>query len=178
MVIGRSQPEAAADDLDQIQLDLATKGDMDQLACRQHAAATPLAEWARRKRRLCPADILGNYIEQIDGPRLAADFALVVWLIEKGPGHFGMDWYLESALLEELQITGFAARLIAKAAQPMMLRKAYYGGTHRVLPPEVTLARIEPHLSTIGVTRCADVTGLDLLGIPVFCAIRPQGKMI
>jgi ribosomal protein S12 methylthiotransferase accessory factor len=60
----------------------------------------------------------------------------------------------------------------------MMLRKTYYGGTHRVLPPEDTLAKIEPHLSAIGVTRCADVTGLDRIGIPVFCAIRPQGKMI
>jgi len=60
----------------------------------------------------------------------------------------------------------------------MILRKAYYGGTHRVLSPEATLAKIEPHLSAIGVTRCADVTGLDRIGIPVFCAIRPQGKMI
>jgi ribosomal protein S12 methylthiotransferase accessory factor len=60
----------------------------------------------------------------------------------------------------------------------MILRKTYYAGTHRVLSPEDTLARIEPHLSTIGVTRCADVTDLDRIGIPVFCAIRPQGKMI
>ena len=60
----------------------------------------------------------------------------------------------------------------------MILRKTYYGGTHRVLPPEDTLAKIEPHLSAIGVTRCADVTDLDRIGIPVFCAIRPQGKMI
>lgn len=60
----------------------------------------------------------------------------------------------------------------------MIVRKAYYRGTHRVLSPRNTLARIEPHLSAIGVTRCADVTGLDRIGIPVFCAIRPQGKMI
>jgi ribosomal protein S12 methylthiotransferase accessory factor len=60
----------------------------------------------------------------------------------------------------------------------MILRKTYYGGTHRVSPPEDTLAKIEPHLSAIGVTRCADVTDLDRIGIPVFCAIRPQGKMI
>ena len=60
----------------------------------------------------------------------------------------------------------------------MTLRKTYYGGTHRVLPPRDTLAKIEPHLSAIGVTRCADVTDLDRIGIPVFCAIRPLGKMI
>jgi ribosomal protein S12 methylthiotransferase accessory factor len=60
----------------------------------------------------------------------------------------------------------------------MILRKAYHGGTHRVLPPQITLTKLEPHLSAIGVTRCADVTGLDRIGIPVFCAIRPLGKMI
>lgn len=59
-----------------------------------------------------------------------------------------------------------------------MIRKTYYGGTHRVLSPKDTLAKIEPHLPAIGVTRCADVTDLDRIGIPVFCAIRPQGKMI
>src|SRR5438128_2287036 len=69
-------------------------------------------------------------------------------------------------------------RAHCESRQRMILRKAYYGGTHRVLSPEATLAKIEPHLSAIGVTRCADVTGLDRIGIPVFCAIRPQGKMI
>jgi len=60
----------------------------------------------------------------------------------------------------------------------MTLRKIYYGGTHRVMRPEDTLTRIQPHLSAIGVTRCADITDLDRIGIPVFCAIRPRGKMI
>lgn len=60
----------------------------------------------------------------------------------------------------------------------MSLRKTYFGGTHRLVLPEDTLARIEPHLSAIGVTRCADVTGLDRIGVPVFCAVRPQGRTI
>jgi hypothetical protein len=46
---------------------------------------------------------------------VSADLALTIWLIERGPRHFGLDWCLESALLEELQITGLAAGLIAKA---------------------------------------------------------------
>ena len=49
----------------------------------------------------------------------------------------------------------------------------YTYGTHRLIPPEQTLAKIQPHLLTMGITRCADVTGLDRLGIPVYCAIRP-----
>jgi hypothetical protein len=98
------QPETAADDLDQLSLVVSMP------------RPRLLAEWARESGVSCPTDILGKYIEQSDsaGGDSPADFALAVWLIEKGPGHFGMDWYLESAVLEELQITGLAARIIAK----------------------------------------------------------------
>lgn len=51
----------------------------------------------------------------------------------------------------------------------------YARGSHRVVPPEETLRRIAPLLGEAGITRCADVTGLDCLGIPGFCAIRPRG---
>ncbi|MFM6007981.1 MAG: YcaO-like family protein [Sphaerospermopsis kisseleviana] len=54
-----------------------------------------------------------------------------------------------------------------------ILNKNYTYGTHRLIAPEQTLAKIQPHLLTMGITRCADVTGLDRLGIPVYCAIRP-----
>jgi ribosomal protein S12 methylthiotransferase accessory factor len=53
------------------------------------------------------------------------------------------------------------------------LNKNYTNGTHRLIAPEQTLANIKPHLLAMGITRCADVTGLDRLGIPVYCAIRP-----
>jgi ribosomal protein S12 methylthiotransferase accessory factor len=58
------------------------------------------------------------------------------------------------------------------------LTKEYISGTHRLVPPEKTLERIQPHLARIGITRCADVTGLDRLSIPVYCAIRPQGLVL
>lgn len=61
----------------------------------------------------------------------------------------------------------------------MMIRppctEAYTRGSHRVVPPEETLRRINPLLGEAGITRCADVTGLDCLGIPGFCAVRPRG---
>jgi ribosomal protein S12 methylthiotransferase accessory factor len=47
-----------------------------------------------------------------------------------------------------------------------------------MVPPEATLARIRPHLAPLGITRCADVTGLDRLGIPVSCSIRPRGVLL
>ena len=56
---------------------------------------------------------------------------------------------------------------------------SYTSGTHRLVSPEETLARIEPHLLACGITRCAEVTGLDRdLGTPVYCAIRPQGLVL
>ena len=59
-----------------------------------------------------------------------------------------------------------------------MTRKRHRVGSHRALPPEETLARITPHLRSFGITRAADVTGLDLLGIPVYCAVRPRGGLL
>ncbi|HEX2572341.1 MAG TPA: YcaO-like family protein [Polyangia bacterium] len=58
------------------------------------------------------------------------------------------------------------------------LMVTYRQGTHRLLPPEQTLARLSPHLIEFGITRCADVTRLDEdLGMPVFMAIRPRGRV-
>ena len=54
--------------------------------------------------------------------------------------------------------------------------KGYKKGTHRAVPPEETLARIEPKMPTAGVTRVADITGLDRIGIPVFSSIRPTAE--
>jgi ribosomal protein S12 methylthiotransferase accessory factor len=51
-------------------------------------------------------------------------------------------------------------------------------GTHRLVSPEQTLARVRTWQDAIGVTRLADVTGLDRLGIPVYCAIRPLGMIL
>lgn len=59
-----------------------------------------------------------------------------------------------------------------------VLAKGHQRGTHRVVAPEATLARIRPHLASFGITRCADITGLDCIGIPVYVAVRPQGRVL
>lgn len=56
--------------------------------------------------------------------------------------------------------------------------KRYRLGTHRSRPPEETLALLSPQLATFGITRVADVTGLDRVGIPVFMAIRPNSRSL
>ena len=51
-------------------------------------------------------------------------------------------------------------------------------GTRRMLPPAATFARIAPLASRFGITRLADVTGLDTICIPVFQAIRPMARSL
>jgi thioglycine synthase len=52
-------------------------------------------------------------------------------------------------------------------------KKAYNNETQRATPLDKTLARIEPLVPVAGITRVADITNLDRIGIPVFSCIRP-----
>ncbi|WP_203909214.1 YcaO-like family protein [Rhizocola hellebori] len=47
-------------------------------------------------------------------------------------------------------------------------------GRHREFSSEQTFARVRPHLRRAGITRIADITGLDRIGIPVFNAVVPR----
>ena len=55
-------------------------------------------------------------------------------------------------------------------------KKAYNNETQRAVPLEETLARIEPKVPAAGITRVADITNLDRIGIPVFSCIRPTAE--
>lgn len=50
------------------------------------------------------------------------------------------------------------------------------GGTIRSRTPAETLAWAKPHLKILGITRLANVTGLDTIGIPTVLSIRPNAK--
>lgn len=54
----------------------------------------------------------------------------------------------------------------------------YSDGTTRTRTPAQTLAILEPLISRFGVTRLANVTGLDRIGIPVYQAIRPNARSL
>jgi ribosomal protein S12 methylthiotransferase accessory factor len=54
--------------------------------------------------------------------------------------------------------------------------KKYFRGTHRSVSPAETLRRFSPHLPALGITRLADITGLDGIGLPVYVAIRPNSR--
>jgi ribosomal protein S12 methylthiotransferase accessory factor len=57
-------------------------------------------------------------------------------------------------------------------------RKNYVLGTHRTVSPAETLARLTPLLPEMGITRVANITGLDLIGIPVVMVSRPNSRSI
>ena len=56
--------------------------------------------------------------------------------------------------------------------------KGFWRGTHRTVAPEVTLARLEPLLGALGITRVGMLTGLDGIGLPVAQATRPNGRAV
>lgn len=52
----------------------------------------------------------------------------------------------------------------------------YFKGTHRVIAPQKTIENNEDKLKSVGITRIADITDLDRIGMPVFTAIRPTAE--
>jgi len=56
--------------------------------------------------------------------------------------------------------------------------KAYTRGTHRVAAPTETLARAQRVMARLGITRLGNITGLDVLGIPVVNAFRPNSRSL
>lgn len=62
--------------------------------------------------------------------------------------------------------------------EPLRSNKGYRNGTHRLVAPEHTLARIKPLMRAMGITRVATITGLDVIGIPVVAVTRPNSRSI
>jgi YcaO-like protein with predicted kinase domain len=62
--------------------------------------------------------------------------------------------------------------------QPRETGKLYLEGTHRTAVPAATLKRVKPHIARMGITRTANLTGLDRLNIPVYAVFRPNSKSV
>lgn len=54
--------------------------------------------------------------------------------------------------------------------------KGYTAGTHREIPPAKTLELVSRVKEKAGITRVAEITGLDRIGIPIFTSIRPMAS--
>ena len=56
--------------------------------------------------------------------------------------------------------------------------KGHRRGTHRLVAPAATVERVAPLRARMGITRVANVTGLDRIGIPVVMVCRPNSRSI
>ena len=56
--------------------------------------------------------------------------------------------------------------------------KGYREATHRTRSPRDTVADYSRFMPQMGITRLANVTGLDRIGIPVYTAMRPNSKSL
>jgi YcaO-like protein with predicted kinase domain len=84
---------------------------------------------------------------------------------------FGNAFQDPSFALQWLAIPGNAC-----CSDTTMISKAYRTGTHRGLAPRETLARVAPFMEAFGITRIANLTGLDRTGIPVVMVCRPNAR--
>jgi YcaO-like protein with predicted kinase domain len=64
-------------------------------------------------------------------------------------------------------------RLKSKRRQ---LRKVI--GTQRTVAPEETFCRVYAEACSLGMTRLGDITGMDRIGVPAYCAIVPKSRDI
>ena len=67
---------------------------------------------------------------------------------------------------------------VAPGTRSLLASKRYFDGTHRTCAPEDTVARLQPLLREMGITRIANVTGLDRTGIPVVMVCRPNARSV
>lgn len=77
---------------------------------------------------------------------------------------------------EDRDAGGIAAAPIRVFGEPMQLAKSFWDGTQRACDPEDTVRRLRALAPSIGITRLANVTGLDVVGVPVWVAIRPNSR--
>lgn len=56
--------------------------------------------------------------------------------------------------------------------------KGFARGTERLCPPAETFERVRPYFAAVGITRIANVTGLDRIGIPVYMVVRPNSRAL
>lgn len=69
-----------------------------------------------------------------------------------------------------------AGAAVSQAGDPGW--KSYRAGTHRTVAPAETLERVRPLMPRMGITRVANITGLDRVGVPVVMVCRPNSRSV
>ncbi|HEV3193956.1 MAG TPA: YcaO-like family protein [Polyangiaceae bacterium] len=79
---------------------------------------------------------------------------------------------------QDTALAGFAGSSADVRAGAAATAKGIRRGTHRTVTPEETLSRVLPLARVFGISRVANITGLDTLGIPVWVACRPNARSL
>jgi ribosomal protein S12 methylthiotransferase accessory factor len=79
-------------------------------------------------------------------------------------------------LLRKCRLSGYWYGMEIDHSDPG--EKQLAGGLHRICSARATLDRILPIKHEFGITRVANVTGLDRIGLPVVLATRPNSRSI
>jgi len=58
------------------------------------------------------------------------------------------------------------------------IHKTFAYGAHRSVAPSETIRSVKPHLRRFGITRVANVTGLDCIGIDTVMVVRPNARSL
>ncbi len=61
---------------------------------------------------------------------------------------------------------------------PIQTLKTFRRGTHRTIDPQATVDRVLGLAPVFGITRVANVTGLDVIGLPVVMVCRPNSRSL
>jgi YcaO-like protein with predicted kinase domain len=67
---------------------------------------------------------------------------------------------------------------LSKGAIVCPTEKRFLEGTHRTITPRETTERVQALMPRMGITRVANVTGLDRIGIPVVMVCRPNSRAL
>ena len=70
------------------------------------------------------------------------------------------------------------SRFTATANRDHAGYKHYRTGTHPTIAPADTVTRLRSLMPKTGITRLANVTGLDRIGVPVIMVCRPNSRSI
>ncbi len=118
----------------------------------------------------------GNVVDGVGNSRRVAAvdrlvFACRSGYLDRGTGRFPRSMSLTRQSDDALDA-------ISKALDFPVVHKAFRQGSHRSVEPAKTIERVRPLMPKMGITRIADVTGLDRIGIPVVMVCRPNSRSI
>lgn len=89
----------------------------------------------------------------------------------------GAEFDLDQCLYIPLSLSPTEPPLVVGGVE-LRGRKVPGNAGERSVPADEVLARIRPYFGQAGISRLANLTGLDDLGIPVTLAVRPNGRVL